>query len=416
MTAVIRPRKTPAGQEEDTSRQGRRYRLAQAFERSTGCTPREILIATALSLAVMLGWVLIMPLVPWTTVGGDPVTYIAMAADPKAVHWAPLAFRVLEPWLANTLGGEAYHLQAMRYLSWMAQAMTGPAVYLITRRFKGSHGAGLLAIIGMMSLPMWLFLVYVPYLVDGMAMLTMAWAMVALVNGWIMVLPVALTFMGLARETVIGFTVPLYMWLRHRWVDLHTAFQVLLIAGPAIVVVWAIRQPMEFTGYQSTLGLMYAGLLVYVKRDVLPNPHWWVFYGTAGSLGIWWLLGIHGRRHGGRLWWLLVPVFAQWLFGSDWARYAFYAFPVVIPAAAIAVWNHRKRNLLLGLVAAQSIAIVADLIVRGRPAIYDLMPSTWVSAGLMIVTAAVLWWDNLIGALKWLSGDRGKAAARVETS
>jgi hypothetical protein len=147
---------------------------------------------------------------------------------------------------------------------------------------------------------------------------------------------------------------------------------------------------MTFTGYQSTLALMYVGLTVYVKNDVLPNPHWWIFYGIAGSLGIWWVLGIYGRRYGGRLWWLLLPVFAQWLFGSDWARYALYAFPVVIPAAAIAVWTHRWRPVLLILIGLQSIAIFLDNYLRGRPGIYDLYPSTWASAALMVLTAVVL--------------------------
>ena len=142
---------------------------------------------------------------------------------------------------------------------------------------------------------------------------------------------------------------------------------------------------MTFTGYQSTFGLMYAGLN-YVKKDVLPNPHWWIFYGVAGSMGI------YGRRHTGRLWWMLVPVFAQWLFGSDHARYALYAFPVVVPAAAIAVWAHPRRNLLLGLIVLQSGVILVDNFVYGHPGLYMLYPSIWISAGLMIPTALTLWW------------------------
>ncbi|HZM77414.1 MAG TPA: hypothetical protein VFC19_16900 [Candidatus Limnocylindrales bacterium] len=391
MTAIIDDGPTPASDLSDPIQGGRWQRWSRLFEQYIGCTVKEFAIACAVSLGVTLVWVIIMPVVAPSQVGGDPVTYIAMAADPKGVHWSPLAFRVLEPWLAHELGGQFHYLEAFRYMSWAAQALIGPAVYLITRKFKGTHGAGILGIAGLMSLPMWLFLIYCPYLVDSFAMLTMAWTLVALIYGWLWVLPVLLVFMGLARETVIGFAVPIYMWMRSRWIDLPRAIQVACLIGPAVIVVWAIRQPMETTGYNTMLGLMYAGLWVYVRRDFGGDPVFYLTYGVVASMGIWWLLAIVGRRHVGRLWWLLVPVFAQWLFGSDWGRYALYAFPVVIPAAVIAVWSHPRRTLLLILIGLQSVAISADLILRGRPAIYDMMPSTWVSLGLMVLTALVIW-------------------------
>lgn len=389
----------------------RRIRFRRALERWLGCTLRELIIAAGVSVGVMLAWILVMPIAaPAYSGKSDIVVYIAMAADPKGVHWAPLAFRVLEPWLANAIGGDAHNLLAMRVLSWTAQALTGPAVYLITRRLRGSNGAGLLAVIGLMCVPMWLLLVHQPYLVDGMAMLAMSWTMVALTYGWLIVLPLLLVIMGLSRETVMAFAVPLYMWLRSRWIDWNAAFRVGFMIAPALIVVWAIRQPMTYTGYQSFLGFLYAGVN-YVNRDVIqggrfvdlvaatgiPTPLWFIVYGVAGSLGIWWLLGIVGRRHGGRLWWLLIPVFAQWAFGTDWARYALYAFPVVVPVAAIAVWSHPRRPLLLGLIGLQSVAVFADIYIDGHPRLYAITPSTWISSVLMVITAAVLWWPS-----RWL--------------
>jgi hypothetical protein len=393
MTAIVDDGPTVASDPSGPSLSGRWQRLSRLFEHYVGCTVTEFVIACAVSLVVTLSWVIVMPVGAPSMFGGDPVTYIAMAENPKDAHWAPLAFRVLEPWLANKLGGEHHYLEAFRYLSWTAQALIGPALYLITRKFKGTHGAAIVSIVGLMSLPMWLFLIFAPYLVDSFAMLAMAWMVVALIYGWTWALPLALVFMGLARETVMAFALPIYMWLRGRWIDLPRAGQVACLIGPALVVVWAIRQPMEITGYASMRELMAAGLS-YVRRDVGGHPLFFVTYGVVASMGIWWLPAIAGRRHVGRLWWLLVPVFAQWLFGSDWARYALYAFPVVVPAAVIAVWSHPRRVWLLLLIGLQSAAIAADLAIRGHPKIYTMMPSTWVSLGLMALTALVLWWPR----------------------
>jgi hypothetical protein len=371
---------------------GRRQRIAEQFHRATAATPKQFTVAVAVSLLLTVAWVLIMPLIDYRISGGDTKTYMAMAWDPKGVHWAPLAFRVLEPWLAYAIGGPNHILGAFRLISWGSVFLSAPAVYLICRRIGGVHAAGILAVVGALCLPMTLFLVHQPYLVDSLAIALMSWSTVALINGWFVALPILLTLTGLARETVLGFALPMYMWLRQRWVDFGAGWQVLFFIAPALVTVWAIRQPMTFTGYASTPGLMVSGFRDYVMHDVGPNPHWWIFYGIAGSLGMWWLLGIQGRKHGGRLWWMLVPLFAQWLFGSDYARYAYYAFPVVLSAGAIAVWAHHRRSILLGLIALQSVAVFADNYINGHPRIYILQPSTWISAGLMILTAIVLWW------------------------
>src|SRR4029077_21054711 len=127
------------------------------------------------------------------------------AENPKGAYWVPLAYRGLEPWLAHALGGAAHYVGAFQYLTWGSLVAAGVALYLICRRLGGAHGAGLVGMVGVMSLPMWLFLVYVPYLVDGPALALMAWSMLALINGWFAVLPLLLLLTGLARETVIGF-------------------------------------------------------------------------------------------------------------------------------------------------------------------------------------------------------------------
>jgi hypothetical protein len=48
--------------------------------------------------------------------------------------------------------------------------------------------------------------------------------------------------------------------------------------------------------------------------------------------------------------------------------------------------------LLFALLAAQSLSVVADLVVNGHPRIYTLQPSTWINGGLILVAAAVVWW------------------------
>ena len=369
-----------------------RGRLDDVLRRAAHCDVRELATAAGLAIAVVVAWVLVLPLVPYQIAGGDTTTYLAMAENPGGIHWVPLAYRVLEPWLAHALGGSAHYVTAFNFLTWGSLAAAGVALYLICRRLGGAHGAGLVGMVGVMSLPMWLFLVYVPYLVDGPALALMAWSMLALINGWFAVLPLLLLLTGLARETVIGFALPVYMWLRARWVDPGAFWRTAMFIAPAFVVTWAIRQPAVYGGASSTLGLMKYGLTQYVGTEVVPRVPFFLTYGIAGSLGMWWVLGLYGRRHGGRLWWMLVPVFAQWLFGSDYGRYALYAFPVVVACGAIALWQHPRRVLLLVLVGLQSLAVFADLAIAGAMHLYVLAPSTWIALGLAAVAAVVLWW------------------------
>ncbi|MBX6750483.1 MAG: hypothetical protein IRY85_12580, partial [Micromonosporaceae bacterium] len=375
------------------------------------CTLGELATAASVGLVVTAAWILYLPLVDHRFAGGDTTTYLEMARNPKGVHWVPLAYRGLEPWLAHALGGPDHYVGAFMWLTWGSLLLAGVALYLIVRRLGGPHPAGLVGMAGAMSLPMWTHFLFDPYLVDGPALALLAWSMLALINGWYAVLPLLLVLTGVARETVIGFVVPIYMWLRQKapllplrrrlwaWVDLSAAWRTILFMAPAVVTIWAMRQATTYLEDSSTLGLMKYGLLQYVGTEVVPRPLFFLTYGIAGSLGLWWVLGLYGRRHGGRLWWMLVPVFAQWLFGSDYGRYALYAFPVVVAAGVIAVWEHPRRVLLLALVAVQSLVTIVDVELGAGPRLYTLLPSTWIALGLMAAAVVILWWPSRQPAL-----------------
>lgn len=386
-------------------REVRRQRWTAVVQSVAHATPAELATAVIVAVAVTVAWILYLPLVDYRTAGGDTSTYLAMARDPKGVHWVPLAYRGLEPWLAHAIGGPDHYVGAFMYLTWGSLVLAGVALYLIIRRLGGPHPAGLVGLVGAMSLPMWTHLLYDPYLVDGPALALLAWSMLALINGWYALLPLLLVLTGVARETVLGFVVPIYMWLRssgaaglrarwRAWIDLPAAWRTVLFMAPSVVTIWAMRQATTYEGDSSTLGLMKYGLQQYVGTEVVARPLFFLTYGIAGSLGVWWVLGLYGRKHGGRLWWILVPVFAQWLFGSDYGRYALYAFPVVVAAGAIAVWEHPRRILLLAVAAGQSLVAIVDVELGVGPKLYTLLPSTWIALGLMVVAALILWWPS----------------------
>ncbi len=350
----------------------------------------QIVTAIGLSVGLTVGWLLMLPHA--TVSGGDTVFYLRMALEPKAPAETPYAFRVLTPWLAHQLGGNSYpgYDTSFRLITAAALAAAGPATYLIGRRLGGPHLAGLVGVAGLLSLPGWLFNIYQPYLIDPVAMALTAWCVTAVAYSWTRVLPLLLTGALLARETSSLLIVPLYLVLRRRWLDLRTAVQVLLLMGPALLAVWAVRQPQRLTGWPTVRELAIAGAKDVGWRLSTTNPAFWLLYAFAASLGIWWVFGWYGRRTPGRLWWFLVPVFAQWALGADWSRYALYAFPVVVPAGAIAVWRHPARTVLLGLIGAQSLAALVDIADNGRLTLDQARPSVWITLGLAVV-AAIVW-------------------------
>lgn len=352
--------------------------------------PRQILVAVGLSLGLTVGWLALLPHV--ARIGGDAVFYMNMALEPKAPAETPYAFRVLTPFLAHEFADGQYpgYDTAFRIITALALAAAGPATYLIGRRLGGTHVAALVGTAGLLCLPGWLFNLYMPYLIDPVAMALTAWCITAVAYGWTRVLPLLLTAAGLARETTTMLVVPLYLVLRRRWVDLGTGVQVLVLMGPALLAMWAVRQPQRITGWPTLAELTAAGWQTVVDQRLTADPAFWLVQALAASLGVWWVFGLHGVRFGGRLWWFLVPVFAQFALGADWSRFALYAFPVVVPAGVIAVWKHPARPVLLGLAAVQSVVVLLDVAVVGRLWLNKTTPSTWAALGLA-VCALVVW-------------------------
>jgi hypothetical protein len=350
----------------------------------------QLLVAVGLSIVLTVGWLAILPHAAVS--GGDTVFYLRMALEPKAPAETPYAFRVLTPWLAHQLGSNRYpgYDTSFRIITASALAAAGPATYLICRKLGGTHVAALVGVAGLLSLPGWLFNLYQPYLIDPLAMALTAWCITAVAYQWTRVLPLLLTAAVLARETGSMLIVPLYLVLRRRWVDFGTAVQVLLLMGPALLAMWAVRQPQRITGWPTTAELVVAGWNAIVDQRLTSNPAFWVTYAFAASLGIWWVFGWYGRRAAGRLMWFLVPVFVVFLIGTDWSRYALYAFPVVVPAGVIAVWRHPARTILLALIGAQSLVALVDIADNGRLTIDQARPSVWVTLGLA-VCAIVVW-------------------------
>ena len=350
----------------------------------------QIIVAVGLSVVLTVVWLAILPHAEVS--GGDTVFYLRMALEPKAPAETPYAFRVLTPWLAHQFGSNNYpgYDTTFRIITALALVSAGPATYLICRRLGGTHLAGLVAVAGLLSLPGWLFYLYQPYLIDPVAMALVAWCVTAVAYQWMRVLPLLLTAALLARETSSLLIIPLYLVLRRRWIDLGTAVQVLLLMGPGLLAMWAVRQPQRLTGWPTVGELMVAGWKDVGWRLTTTNPAFWLAYAFAASLGMWWVFGWYGRRSAGRLWWFLVPVFAQWALGADWSRYALFAFPVVVPAGVIAVWRHPARAILLVLIGAQSVVALVDLADNGRLTIDQARPSVWITLGLA-VCAVIVW-------------------------
>jgi len=371
-------------------------------------TAGQVVTATGLAGALTAVWLVLLPHAPFA--GGDAFHYLNMALEPKAPAETPYAFRVLTPWLAHQLGGNSYpgYNTMFRVITAAALAAAGPATYLICRRLGGTHLAGLVGVAGLLSLPGWLFNLYQPYLIDPVAMALTAWCTAAVLHGWTRVLPLLLTAAALARETTLWLVAPLYLTLRRRWIDLGTAGSVLLLMGPAILAMWAARQAQRVTGWPTVGELTAVGWKTVVDQRLTTDPVGWLALAFAASLGMWWVLGLYGRRSAGRLWWFLIPVFAQFALGADWSRFALYAFPVVVPAGVLAIWTHPARAAFLALIGIQSVAALVDVAVGGKLYLNETPPSAWIAAGL--AACAVLVWH---APARWWR--RGADPARAGT-
>ena len=365
--------------------------------------PLELAQAVAVSVGATLLARLFIPIVE--RFGADDRWYTQMAADPGVPVATPFALRVLTPWLVRLLDTDplpTFHLLSLGFL-----AAAGFFVYLIARGIGGGHRAGLLAAVGLLTLRGWLFFVYNPYLADPAALSLTAAAFAALAWGATSVIPTVAALWALSREIWAGFAIPAYMWLRNGLFDVRAAVRVALMLIPAFIVYEMVIELAPQEGAQG-LGRISWWVFQDVLRDrITADLPWYATYTFAGSLGVWWLLSLSAPAAGGALWWWMVPVFGQFILGTDWARYTIYAFVVVVPVGAIAAWRHPRRNVLLAIVTLQLVATIADVLVDDRLKLNQVQPSLAISVVLMILTAIVLW-----APAKWWPAPAREATAR----
>jgi hypothetical protein len=365
-------------------------------------TRRQLGQAIGLAVGLTLAARLLMPLV--SGFGGDDRHYIAMASNPDVVVSSPFAYRVLTPWLVQMIGTspiETYHVLSLIFL-----AGAGVSVYLITRGLGGGHAPALLAIFGLLSLRGWLFNIWNPYLADPAAMSLTGASFAALVWGADLLLPLLLVASALSREIWVGFVLPAYAWLRIRLVDPAAIFRVAVICLPALITTLLLFRLAPASGAPG-FSRVDDEVFQNVMQARLGELRFWTAYTFAGSLGIWWLLALARPRIGRGLWLWLIPVFGQFLLGADWSRFAMYAFVVVVPVGAMAVWSHPRRSVLLGLIALQLLPTIVDLVVNGRLGLNRFQLSLYVSLALMAVTLLVLV-EPYVGSIarRWASRRR----------
>ncbi len=349
---------------------------------------RQAAVAAGLAVALTGFWRLVSPLA-----GGklccDAANYLRMAADPGQPVIRPHSSRVLVPWLTHLLGGgrATYHTIT---LACLAGALL--LTYLLARRLGGGHAWSLLAMAGLACSRGWVFYFYDPYLSDPAAFLLLAGGFLALVRArptWLLA-PLLVLTAG-ARELFAGMALPVYAWLRGRLLDPRAALRTAALLAPAVAayaLVLAVAPSLPPSDYQRPFPTVLAGIL---DKRMEQDGALWFGSAFAMSLGVWWPLAVTrlGAEPVRRLAWWLLPVLANCLIGWDWSRYATYAFPVVTPAAALALTHAPRRPLLLAAVALQALLPLADL-AAGRPQLNHPGPSLPLSLLLMAVVAVVL--------------------------
>jgi hypothetical protein len=351
-------------------------------------TRGQAAVAAGLAVALTGFWRLVSPLASGPLCC-DAANYLRMAADPGQPVIRPHSSRVLVPWLTHLLGGGRATYHAIT-LACLAGALL--LTYLLARRLGASHAWSLLAVAGLACSRGWVFYMYDPYLSDPAAFLLLAGTFLALVRArptWL-VAPLLVLTAG-TRELFAGAALPIYAWLRRRTVDRRAALRTAALLAPAAAayaVVLAVAPSLPPTDYQRPATTVVAG--IFAKRMEQDGALW---FGSAFamSLGMWWALAAAAVRTEPvrRLAWWLVPVLGNCLIGWDWSRYATYAFPVVMPAAALALARAPHRPLLLTAVAAQALLPLADL-AAGRTQLNHPGPSLPLSLALIAVVGVIL--------------------------
>lgn len=352
-------------------------------------TVGQLLLAALIALVVTAIWRKVLPL---SKPVGDAVQYLKMAKDPSQAVLTPYAYRILLPRLTYLIGG----VPRMTFdrISLVCMVATGPAVYALTRRLGAVHWAALLAMVGLLSTRAWTYYLYNPWLTDPAAMLLVAAGFLALVSGgaWLLA-PISVVFAGV-RELFIGLVAPAFGWLRVRFGIVRGALAAGLLMLPGLVVYQWIVSTAPSRGTRG-YGQISWQTVVMVGRYVGARGGIGFFLVAAFtlSLGCWWLLAVASFRDP-KIWRLLlwlVPVFGQFLLGGDWARFALYAFPVVIPAAALTLQRLRPlwRGIIVAVLGLQLLTPLLDMAAE-RMTLNRPGPAVRATVVLMALTAVAL--------------------------
>ena len=353
-------------------------------------TVGQWVLVLVVALVVTAVWRKLLPLsVPRCC---DSRVYLTMAADPGHAVRSPYSSRVLLPWLTHRLGGDPK--ATFDRISLACMVATGPLVYALTRRLGAVPWVALLAMVGLLSSRAWVFYLYDPWLTDPAAMLLVAAAFLAIVSGrvWV-VAPIGVVFAGV-RELYLGLAAPAFGWLRGRLGAPRAALAAGLLVLPGWLVHRWIVRTVPSTGGRG------GGFL---DQTIFGLGSWFSDRGGAGlllvvavvlSFGCWWVLAVPSLGDGRLrplLWWL-VPVFGQFVFGGDWGRFVLYAFPIVIPAAALTLQRLRPpvRAVVLALLGLQLLTPLLDASPAEHMRLNQPGPSVPATAALMALTAAVL--------------------------
>jgi hypothetical protein len=359
-------------------------RLAPAESSTPSDRPTvgQLLLALLVALVVTAIWRKVLPLsVPRCC---DARVYLTMAADPTHAVKSPYSSRILLPWLTHLLGGPPKLTFDRISLACM-----------VARRLGAVHWAALLAMVGLLSSRAWVFYLYDPWLTDPAAMLLVAAAFLAIVSGrvWVVAL-VGIVFAGV-RELYIGLAAPAFGWLRGRLGTLRAA----LTAGLLVLPGWLVYQWIVRTVPSKDV----PGGRGFKSQTIFGLGSWFADRGGVGyllvvavvlSFGCWWVLAVPSlgdSRIRPLLWWL-VPVFGQFVFGGDWGRFVLYAFPVVIPAAALTLQRLRPRvrAVVLAILGLQLLTPLLDIAPAERMRLNSPGPTVPVTAVLMAATVVVL--------------------------
>src|SRR5574341_19072 len=369
---------------------GRNWTMKKApiDRQAPAATTGQVFQAAGISVGLTVLWRLASPAAMQPCC--DAAEYLLLAREPSAAVPRPFNTRVLVPWLVHALGTEpstTYHVIALACL-----AGAGVLTYLLARRLGVGHAMALVAVAGLECSRAWVFYFYDPYLSDPAALLLCAGVFLVLVSGWRawLIAPLLVLLAG-AREVFAGFAAPLYAWWRREGLDATTLGRIVAILAPAALAFVLIAKLTPSRPPNQPLWPFGPALEATIRMRVREDGSLWFATPFAMSLGMWWPLAAAslGRRPFRRLAWWLVPVFAIFLLGWDWSRYALYAYPVVIPAAAATIERASRRGLLLWLAAAQALVPLLDL-AGGKPSLNHPGPSLGVSLTLILVTAVVL--------------------------